>query len=593
MTSSPNLETTPIKVFNVKSLSIFISLGVHALFLFLALPVLSNLWEKQKAEQDESVGLVELSAAEQSRLPDLSQKTLADSSYANNLTGIDSSQLNSSSLPSPSYPSSNQWSSLPPPPTGMTTIPYSNSTSIQNPPTWTTPTYSSPAVTPNNYYPQTSTPNLPPPPTTPTPRENYNQIISSKLPSADPRRQLPFSDPNPPLPINELINRKVDPDNRTNQPINVRQQTITGQTVTTVDPKQSLREQRFKRLLMENIQGAESLVADRENTSQSEVRTNEETWRKKVKVAQPTQLVLSGSYPKAACLGKLEGTTIYGVLINAQGKVSTDPYRPYLIKSAGYPVLNQQAIKDLQAQNFNNQTGKLEPHQIVVNYKYDPKVCPSVAIAQSRSNQAGQTPQTQTPTRTTTPTTNTTSNTAPSTSRKVPQTSETVSPANLNNANQVKPEHENPLPTNLRQKPQIDTTVAPRQNRPTQTQPTPQTPNVVNNRPASSLKKPSVTTAPQTTPTTPTTEAQSQPTRQRNRLAPVSSQKKPEATSERQSSVRQRNQPTRTSNVSQPKPTVEALNPAPKFKKIPVNTPLGPTAPRKTVNTRPTSETGK
>jgi hypothetical protein len=589
MTSSSNLEKTPIEVFNVKSLSIFISLGVHALFLFLALPVLSNLWEKQKANQDESVGLVELSPAEQSRLPDLSQKTLADSSYANNLTGIDSSQLNSSSLPSSSLPSSNnELSSLPPPPTGMTTIPYSSGTSIQNPPAWTTPTYSSPTATPNNYYPQTSTPTLPPPPTTPTPTANYNQTISSTLPSVDPRRKLPFSDPKPNIPINELINRKVDPDNRTNQPINVRQQTITGQTVTTVDPKQSLREQRFKRLLMENIQGAESLVADRENTSQTEVRANEATWRQKVKVAQPTQLVLSGTYPKTACMGKLEGTTVYGVLVNAQGKVATDPYRPYLIQSAGYPVLNQQALQDLQAQNFKNNTGKLEPHQIVVNYKYDPKVCPSVAIAQSRSNQTRPAQQTPTSNKPSAPTVDATSNNAPSPSREVPKTSEADSSPNLNNANQVKPELENPLPTHLQEKPEIDTTVAPRQqSRPPATKPTP---NVVDSSPASSLKKPTVTTTPQ--PTTPTTtEVQSQPTPQRNRPAPVSSQKKPEASSDRQSSVR-RNVPTQTTNYSKPKPRVEALKPAPNFKKIPI-TPLGTTAPRKTVNTRPASGVGK
>lgn len=396
--SSPSIiGTTSSKIFNVKSLFILASIGIHAFVLGVGLPIFPNTWQKDKSTNPREVGLIELNPAEQSRLPNLDRPSLEDIPQYPNPSSLNGSFFDSSSLPSlpPSYPSTSNLPSLPPPPD---TIALGNNLPVVVPPQQSIPALPSlpralpspstlptlPSQPPNFQYPPTYPPNT----STSTPIQ--------PPPINELRTQRPdFGELRPPIPADELINRRDSVVTRsgtpTDNPAETSQQAMVngngGQTNAAANARAALQERRIKQLVAENIRGAESLIADKENTTDEEARENEVNWRVRVKVAQPTEITLEGTYPKAACMRKLEGTTVYGVMVNAQGRVASSPYRPYLIRSAGYPVLNQQALNEIKERSFTNQTGQTQPYRVVVNYKYDPKVCPSLAVAPPESSE--------------------------------------------------------------------------------------------------------------------------------------------------------------------------------------------------------------
>ncbi len=113
-----------------------------------------------------------------------------------------------------------------------------------------------------------------------------------------------------------------------------------------------------------------------ENTSDEEARKNYVAWAKEVQSITPKQLTFTGIYPKDACVGKLEGTTTYGVTVNPSGGV----INTQLIKSSGYPLLNDQALKQIRSRNFANDSGSSQPYHVYVNFKYDSQICPSLSV---------------------------------------------------------------------------------------------------------------------------------------------------------------------------------------------------------------------
>jgi TonB family protein len=60
------------------------------------------------------------------------------------------------------------------------------------------------------------------------------------------------------------------------------------------------------------------------------------------------ELSLTGTYPKAACLKQLKGTAIYNVLVDGNGKSTNLD----LIRSAGYPIFNDQARQQINSHSF-------------------------------------------------------------------------------------------------------------------------------------------------------------------------------------------------------------------------------------------------
>jgi TonB family protein len=140
-----------------------------------------------------------------------------------------------------------------------------------------------------------------------------------------------------------------------------------------------------------------SLVAklqkDTQNTSDEDARKNYVAWAKEVQNVAPQQLTLSGIYPKDACVGKLEGTAAYGVTVDSAGSV----VNTQLIKSSGYPLFNDQALRQIRSHGFANDTGANKPYHVYVNYNYNAQICPSLSISNVGNTSSGNSNTVDTP----------------------------------------------------------------------------------------------------------------------------------------------------------------------------------------------------
>lgn len=144
-------------------------------------------------------------------------------------------------------------------------------------------------------------------------------------------------------------------------------------------PAQISDAEREKKLIADIRQRGQSLQEDKTNTSDEEARKNYVNWVASTKQVKPTELNITGIYPKDACIKKLKGTTVYGVVVNTQGRVTSSE----LIKSSGYPVFNQQAKQQVQSRRFNNNTGNSKAYRVNVNFNYSSKICPSLSVPQT------------------------------------------------------------------------------------------------------------------------------------------------------------------------------------------------------------------
>ncbi len=121
----------------------------------------------------------------------------------------------------------------------------------------------------------------------------------------------------------------------------------------------------------------EKLVKNPENTSDEEARKNYVAWAQKVENVAPREISLAGVYPKDACVKKLEGITTYGIMVDSMGNVINSQ----LIKSAGYSLFNEQALRQINARQFENTGNGNVPYHVYVNFEYDSKICPSVSLS--------------------------------------------------------------------------------------------------------------------------------------------------------------------------------------------------------------------
>lgn len=547
--SSPSiLESTSARIFNIKRLIIFasISLGIHIIFVFLALPTLSK-WggqqDKKQANQ-QGVGVVELNAAEQSRLPNLTPPPAEIPQYS------DPNSLNSSYF-DPSFFSSNNTANntplLPPPPDSSGTIALDNGNipSVVVPPQQSMPSSLPPSGT-YPYTPPQQTPSLPAPP----PSTNANTSNEER------RQNIDFQPPQPPTQnprqwLNDRTRIASNGGTPTGYPAGMPQQTNNGQNSVTRDPIQAHRDRVVRQRVVEIVQGAESLIADSENTSNDEAREREVNWRVKVKAAQPTEIALAGAYPKAACMRKLEGTAVYGVVVDNGGRVTQ---RPYLIQSAGYPIFNQQALGQIQSQNYSNQTGQPKPYRVTVNFQYSPKVCPAVAVVQPESTEKN--PATAPP-----------SQTQQSAPERAPATTGTTNTPNAN-----------PTPVDPGKAPETTQTTTTQNQQRNSSRQNWETTEPVQSKPASEATE---TTAP----------VQSKPTQENTNSATVAprratqTQSKPNPEASRPATTNEEN------TSMKPKPRSQSSSPtSANFRKTPEVRPLGTAAPRKVQdNSRGTS----
>ena len=319
------------KWINPSSLAIAASIGLHGIILGLVWPNLSSWSQDESTAVEAPVDVIELTAAEQARLPDLEPKPINFEELLNidNLPDANPSPLQlpplaSSALPSP-------LSNLPPI-TSLPPLTFNNRIPIAP---------SLPRAIPYRRIPSPPRPNLPAPP---------------PLSSSQTLRQNLKFDPPRPLIGPDIIKRKPDPK-------------LPGEEDSAVEASDT---QPLAPPVPPQLQAA--LQRDDANTTDGEANNNSLAWMQKTgKSVKKSQSVgLSGNYPKAACLNKLNGAAVYGVTVNAQGRAVS---APYLIRSSGYGIFNQQAIQDIRSYTFPTGAGS---YYATVSYRYSPKACPNV-----------------------------------------------------------------------------------------------------------------------------------------------------------------------------------------------------------------------
>lgn len=362
------------------NLPLLVSFAFHGLFFTAILPNLtldSNDLDNINSLSDTPV--IELNTIEQTRLPDLSPQEFFNwngmtplpndynSSIPNEIPLPQTNNFPDSSInPNFQFPlinnSNNAIANLPPPPSFSPTPIY-------------IPNYS---VDVN--LPQPT--NLPPPPPLnanafndlPPNLDSVGNVIDIEAESEDKSaiREKLFpheSNPKPPNP-RDLINSKLtpninqspsnlSPNNQNSQP----PQSTVAMTSPTIQPS-------YEKL-------NEVLTKEDKNTSNEEANKNDVAWRASVKIVKPVTMNVVGIYPRDACIRQLEGTTTYGVTVNPLGKV----INTQLLKSSGYPLFNNQALRQIQGRTFNNDTGVTQAYHIYVDFKYDPKICPSLSLS--------------------------------------------------------------------------------------------------------------------------------------------------------------------------------------------------------------------
>jgi TonB family protein len=122
------------------------------------------------------------------------------------------------------------------------------------------------------------------------------------------------------------------------------------------------------------------LMEDSTNTTPIEANRNWLTWVEAVRDVNPQSKSLTATYPKDACLKKLEGTAVYGVLVNSDGAIADVE----LIQSSGYGVFNEQAQETINKHTFG-EFSQPTPFQVTVSFSYDSETCPSLSVADSSS----------------------------------------------------------------------------------------------------------------------------------------------------------------------------------------------------------------
>jgi TonB family protein len=333
-----NRSSLPIEPTQI---AIVISVVLHLLLFRYGLPKLSL--AQKNAVENPPVPLVELSPLEQTRLPNLSPQT-----SWNNLPlpeGVRPFALSPSiptdpnllpNLPPVPLPPPPQYFDLPPLPP-IPPLPSFPSTDIKLPPVG-------------------DISSIPAPPPLPPIDSDGGEAIeptSEPKPPPEPSPEEKPPEPEPPQAV-APPQRKPEPQIPPDQIAAQRQQQL---------------DQGIRNL-------SASLKEENTGTTDEEARKNYVAWLNEVGTSQPEQLDMSGTYPRDACIRRLEGQTVFGVLVNPQGKVIDLD----LIKSGGYALFNQQASKDIAARAFQNDTGKPKPYQVTVDFKYDPEICPSLSL---------------------------------------------------------------------------------------------------------------------------------------------------------------------------------------------------------------------
>lgn len=383
-TSSNTLSLQMNKVIKEINWPLLASISVHGLFFTLIFPQ----WNHQNNSDvnTNSIGktsVVELNNIEQTRLPNLTPRNSFNWDTLNTLPPSNNSFSLPSAINIPRPPVSNGEIFLPsfdsgamanlpappslPPAANFAPINESYNANIPGPPT----DYLPPAPPLNQNVIST----LPPDINYDTPNTNFD-TPNNNFDTPTTGRVIDINqDPDQEAEIREQLFRNRDVEVSTN-PRDVINGRI-NQTFTQIDANGNVTIIPPSEVRQSYDYVSDGLRKQSENTSDEDARKNYVAWAQKVQTITPKQLTLSGIYPKDACVGKFEGTATYGVTVNPSGNVINSQ----LIKSSGYPLLNDQALRQIRSRNFANDSGGAQPYHVYVNFNYNSEICPSLSIS--------------------------------------------------------------------------------------------------------------------------------------------------------------------------------------------------------------------
>ncbi len=358
MSYESQLDHESGKLISPTQLCLLLSVVVHLLVLKFGLPTLKFNNDDGKRE----VSIIELNSEQQARLPDL-EPQLKTPDLA--------SLTNPANLPPNLLPGNADPANLPPliipPPPQSNFPPLPPITDITLPPV-------------GNWS------NLPLPPQTQTDLDPSDfQVEPIKLPPN--LGKVPQSSTKTPIvktPSNPTNTAKLQPPQKQPETKPETEPKTRPQETPEVIAAQKVAasQQRIASL-------RQSITPTKEGTSNEEARKNYLLWVAKIKDAKPDNIAIKGTYPRDACIVRLQGSSVFGVMVNTTGEVVALD----LLKGSKYPIFNQQANQDLRSRLFKNDTNKPKPYQVEVNYEYDPQICPALTLPSIRKSEQKQSPQ--------------------------------------------------------------------------------------------------------------------------------------------------------------------------------------------------------
>ena len=367
MSSSSPFRFLPIKINEPSLIGLLASFALHSLLF--AFPGIV-LWKAPESKPRSSfTRVITLNSQEQKRLPQLFAKDIPEFP---NTTIVSNPLLLDKPAPKPF--NSSQPSPLPPPPPASTSLAlppintsnrFKISTDITKPPLGNTilsqPLFLPPPASPAPpVSPQTPSSAAKTKPKPDTPQNQANTTNTGINSPNKPKRTFP---------------RLPQPSTSSPPPIAIKPETANSDRETKLTPEEQK--------LVAAIRKTRQVRPQKEpKTTDEQANRNYVDWLVRVQKLETEQLNINGAYPQDACLKKLEGTNVYGVLVDTKGKA----IQLKLIKSSGYRVFNEHGVEAIFARTFNNNTQQPQPYLVRVKFIYDSGVC-SLPNASAEGNQ--------------------------------------------------------------------------------------------------------------------------------------------------------------------------------------------------------------
>ena len=347
MSYESNLDRKSGKFITPAQLCLLASVALHLLVLKFGIPTIKFNNESGRRE----VSIIELNPEQQARLPNLSpQLNTPDVPVPdiNNLP-LDGEPAAPFAIPRDLIPGIGNQSDLsplviPPPPdfsnlppiTDITLPPVGDISSLPLPP----------EISPGDFK---ANPAQVPPTNTKQPNKPANPSIEQEKPSAKPAKK----------------------------PVKKTEIKLTSEQIAAQKLKAS--QERIRQL-------SQSITKKEKGTTDEEARRNYVAWLAKVQDIEPEAIEVMGTYPRDACIRRLKGSAVYGVVVDLEGNVVALD----LIKGAEYSVFDKAAGEEIIRSVFDNDTEKPKPYQVTVNYEYDAEICPSLTLPSIRRREEQQ-----------------------------------------------------------------------------------------------------------------------------------------------------------------------------------------------------------